>query len=131
MAIYISSQVITEQLDATVLGPISFVRNMRGDEDAFIIPETEIWFVLKLSNIDIQSNPPELPNCERFNQCFFVDDFPACNVDQHGSWFHGCEGFSVNQFCGLRRPLTANSYELTLTKKFIEMAGILETAELG
>jgi hypothetical protein len=104
---------------------------MGCDEDTLIIPETGIRFVLKLSNVDIQSNAAEPADCERLHQCFFVYDFAACNVDQYGSRLHGCEGFPVNQFCGLRRPLTANGYEVTLAKKFIEMAGTFETAELG
>jgi hypothetical protein len=104
---------------------------MGCDENAFIVPETEIWFVLKLSNVDIQSNTAKLADCERFNECLFVDNFPTCNVDQYGSWFHGCEGFSGNQFCGLWRPLTANGYEITLAEKFVEMAGTSKTAELG
>ena len=74
---------------------------MGCNEDALIIPETGVWLVLELSHVDIESHTPKLTRCERFNECFFIDDFPTCNVHQYGSRFHGCEGFSSNQICGL------------------------------
>jgi hypothetical protein len=104
---------------------------VRCEENALIVPETGVWSVLKLSDVDIERNTAKLVRCERFNECFFVDDLSTGNVDQYGPRLHGCEGFSANQFCGLWCPLTANGYEVTLAKKFMKMVRTPEMAKLG
>ena len=113
----ISTKILAKQFDAAMVRLICSTGNMGSNQNALVIPETSVRVMLKLTDIDIQGNPPKLSGCKRFDEGVLIDDFPPCHIDQDGSGLHGFEGFSINQFRGLGSPLTTNDDKVALSKK--------------
>src|SRR6266550_6807067 len=100
-----------------MLTHVAAARDMRGDEDALIVPEATIGFMLKLTHIDVESRTPQLSRRESSDQCLFVDDFAPRDVHQDGAWLHRGEGLPTDQLGRLRCPLTADHHAVALREK--------------
>src|SRR5882762_72012 len=100
-----------------MLTHVTAARDMRGDEDALIVPEAAIGFMLELTDIDVEGHTPQLSRRESRDQRFFVDDFPPRDVHEDRAWLHRGEGLPTDQLGRLRRPLTANHHAVTLREQ--------------
>ena len=76
-----------------MLTHVTAARDMRGDEDAIIVPEATIGFMFKLTYIDVEGRPPEPSRCEGSDQRLFVDDFTPRELRTLLRWRTG-GGFS-------------------------------------
>src|SRR5262245_29505197 len=114
-----------------MLAHVTAARDMRGDEDALVVPEATIGFPLELALVDVQGHPPQPSRRERRDQRFFVDDFTARDVDQDRAGLHGRKGLATDQLGRLRCPLTTDHHGVTLLEKSTEPLGALQAAESG
>ncbi len=51
--VQIGAQIVAEEGDPPMLTHVTAARDMRGDEDALIVPEATIGFMFKLTHIDV------------------------------------------------------------------------------
>src|SRR2546426_400800 len=66
--VQIGAQIVAEQVDPPMLTHVTAARDMRGDEDALIVPEATIGFMFKLTLIDVEGRPPQLSRREGSDQ---------------------------------------------------------------
>src|SRR5262245_20774604 len=103
--------------------------DMRGDQDALVLPEAGIGGVLELALVDVEADAAQLARCERIDQRRFIDDLAARDVDQHRSRAHRLERRAADPTGRLRRPLAADGHELALARPHMKTLRALETAE--
>src|SRR5688572_7800729 len=97
-----------------MLTRVSAARDMRGDEDAVIVPEATIGFMFELTHIDVQRHPPQLSLREGSDQRLFVDDFTPRDIDENDAGLHGGESLSPDQPGRLWCPLTTDDHGIAL-----------------
>src|SRR3989442_15321559 len=78
--VQIGAQIVAEEADPPMLTHVTAARDVRGDEDALIVPEATIGFMFKLPHIDVEGRPPQLSRGEGGDQCLFVDDFAPRDI---------------------------------------------------
>src|SRR5438128_5124236 len=115
--VQIGAQVVAEEVDPPMLTHVTAARDMRGDEDALIVPEATIGFMFELTHIDVQGRPPQLSRCEDGDQRLFVDDFTPRDVHQDGAGLHGRKGLPTDQLGRLRCPLTTDHHAVALLEE--------------
>src|SRR5262245_12219409 len=114
-----------------MLTHITTARDMRGDEDTLIIPETTIGFMFKLTDIYVEGCSPQLSRREGSDQRLLVDDFASRDVHQDSARLHGGKSLPTDQLGRLRCPLTTDHHGVALPEESIEMLGAFQAAESG
>src|SRR2546425_1333911 len=117
--VQIGAQVVAEEVDPPMLTHVTAARDMRGDEDALIVPEATIGFMFELTHIDVQGRPPQLSRREGSDQRLFVDDFTPRDVHQDRARLHGSKGLPTDQLGRLRCPLTTDHHAVALLEESI------------
>src|SRR2546426_10413507 len=117
--VQIGAQIVAEEVDPPMLTYVTAARNMRGDEDALIVPQAMIGFMFKLTHVDVQGHPPELSRRESSDQRLFVDDLTPRDVHQDSAWLHGGKGLPTDQLGRLRCPLTTDHHAVALLEESI------------
>ena len=112
-----------------MLTGVSAAGDMWGDEDALVVPEAMIGFMLELTHVDVECDASQLSRRERIDQCLFVDDFPPRDVHENRAGLQGGKRLSPDQPGRLRCPLTADRHRIALFEERTEPLGALQTAE--
>src|SRR5262245_45375447 len=73
-AVEIGAQVLAEEVDAPMLTHVTAVRDVRGDEDALVVPEATIRFMLELAHVHVEGRSPQSSRGEGGDQRLLVDD---------------------------------------------------------
>src|SRR5439155_10437570 len=129
--VQIGAQIVAEQVDPSMLTHVTAARDMRGDEDALIVPEATIGFMFKLTLIHVEGHSPQLSRREGSDQRLFVDDFTPRHVHQDGAGLHGGKGLPTDQLGRLWCPLTTDHHAVALLEESIETLGGFQAAESG
>ena len=64
-----------------MLGDIRHRRNMRRDNDAFVVPQPLIRWAFEFSVVDIQADATKLALGQSITQSRLVDDLAARDID--------------------------------------------------
>src|SRR6266705_3656727 len=127
--VQIGAQIVAEEVDPPMLTHVTAARDMRGDEDALIVPEAAIGFVLKLTLIDVEGHPTQRARRKGGDQRLFVDDFAPRDVHEDRAWLHGGKSRRTDQPGRLRCPLTADHHAIALREERMQTLGTFQAAE--
>ena len=111
-----------------MLTPVTAARDMRGDEDARVVPEARVWGMLELAHIDIEGHPPQRSRRESRDQCLLVNDLTPRDVDQDHARLHDGKGLPTDQSGRLRCPLTTDRHGVALLEERLQMFRAFQAA---
>src|SRR5215510_3519272 len=130
-AVEMGTQILTEQVDTTMLRNIGTTGNVGRDENAFVVPEPTVRLPFELAVIDIQGDSSQLSRSESAEQGLFIDDLPARHVGENGAGLHRREGLAPDHAGCLRRPLAADGHAVALTQEGMQAIGPFQAGEAG